>query len=206
MTQTAPRNLVAILRGVTPETVEEITEALIAAGITKIEVPLNSPDAFTSISLIAARFGDIALIGAGTVLTVEEVARVGDCGGALVVSPNANPDVIRATRAQGMVSYPGVMTPTECFAALDAGANGLKLFPGSLLGPEGLKAIRAVLPKGTEVLAVGGAAAENFAQWRAAGADGFGIGSALFRPGDRVADVTAKAEALVQAYDACFSG
>ncbi|MCA0044854.1 2-dehydro-3-deoxy-6-phosphogalactonate aldolase [Celeribacter litoreus] len=202
---TKPRNIIAILRGVTPDTVEDITETLIAAGITKIEVPLNSPDAFTSISKIAADFHEHALIGAGTVLSVADVKRVQDCGGVLVVSPNMNPDVIRATREAGLLSYPGVMTPTECFAALEAGATGLKLFPGSLIGAKGLQAIRAVLPEGTEVLAVGGAAPENFAAWRAAGVDGFGIGTAVYRPGDTVKDVHDKAAKIVAAYDAAWS-
>lgn len=198
------RNIVAILRGVTPDAVEDITATLIACGITKIEVPLNSPDAFVSISRIASVFGKQALIGAGTVLSVDEVKRVRDSGGMLVVSPNMTPEVIRATRAAGMLSYPGVMTPTECFAALEAGATGLKLFPGTLIGPKGLAAIRAVLPSGTEVLAVGGAAPENFSAWRKAGIDGFGIGTAVYRPGDTVEDVRAKAKAIVAAYDAVW--
>ncbi|MCV2865114.1 2-dehydro-3-deoxy-6-phosphogalactonate aldolase [Defluviimonas sp. WL0075] len=200
------RNIVAILRGVTPAEVEAIAETLIRCGITKIEVPLNSPDAFTSIARLAARFGAGALIGGGTVLSVADVRRLGDAGAALAVSPNMNPEVIRVTRAAGMLSYPGVMTPTECFAALDAGASGLKLFPGSLIGPEGLKALRAVLPKGAEVLAVGGAAPANFGAWRAAGANGFGIGTALYAPGDTPEGVGAKAAAIIAAYDAAFEG
>lgn len=198
------RNLVAILRGITPEEAIAVTSALLKAGITKIEVPLNSPDALVSIAAMAADFGDRALIGAGTVLVAADVLRVRQAGGRLVVSPDCNPEVIAATRAAGMLSYPGVMTPTECFAALRAGANGLKLFPGSLIGPEGLRAIRAVLPAGTEVLAVGGAGPENFAEWKAAGADGFGIGSALYRPGDGAEAVALKAGTIVARYDAVF--
>ncbi|MCV2868894.1 2-dehydro-3-deoxy-6-phosphogalactonate aldolase [Defluviimonas sp. WL0002] len=200
------RNIVAILRGVTPPEVEAVSEALVDCGITRIEVPLNSPDAFASIERLASRFGAVALIGGGTVLTVDEVARLHDCGARLVVSPNMNPDVIRATRSAGMRSYPGVMTPTECFAALDAGASGLKLFPGSLIGPDGLRALRAVLPTATEVLAVGGAAPDNFVQWMAAGASGFGIGTALYRPGDTAAGVRKKAQAVVAAFDASSGG
>lgn len=195
------RNIVAILRGIRPEEAEDIGAALIEAGITKIEVPLNSPEPFDSIGRMARRFGTEAIIGAGTVLTTGDVSRVAEVGGRLIVSPDANTDVIRATKAQGLLSYPGVMTPTECFAALRAGADGLKIFPGMLVGPEGLKAIRAVLPKGTEVLAVGGAGPENFAQWFAAGADGFGIGTAIYRPGDSAKTVSEKAKIIVAEYD-----
>ena len=196
------RNLVAILRGIVPAEVEEHAEALIAAGVTTIEVPLNSPDPFESVGRLVARFGEVAEIGAGTVLRVEEVDRLADLGARIVVSPNADPSVIRATRAAGMVSFPGVLTPTECFAALAAGASALKFFPGTLIGPAGLSAIRAVLPKETPLYAVGGASAANFAEWIAAGATGFGIGTAIYRPGQSV-EATARAAAeIVAAYDA----
>lgn len=196
------RNIIAILRGITPPEAIAAVEALIDAGITTIEVPLNSPDPFDSIKSMADAFGDQALIGAGTVLSVEDVNRVAQSGGKLVVSPNVDPRVIVATKTADMQSWPGVMTPTECFAALKNGADGLKIFPGSLLGPEGLKAIRAVLPTGTQVYAVGGAGPENFADWFAASADGFGIGSALYKQGMTTADIAARARDIVAAYDA----
>ena len=195
------RNLIAILRGVTPPEAAAICAACIDAGITRIEVPLNSPDPFDSIRAMVEAHGEDALIGAGTVLSPEDVGRVAQLGGKLIVSPNCDPRVIVATKTAGLQSWPGVMTPTECFAALKNGADGLKIFPGTLIGPDGLKAIRAVLPPGTQVYAVGGAGAENFAQWVAASADGFGIGSALYKPGLTPAEVHARATQIVAAFD-----
>jgi len=195
------RNLIAILRGITPAEAPAVAAILIEAGIDRIEVPLNSPDPFDSIAAIVAAHGQEALIGAGTVLTTSDVARVAAAGGKLVVSPNCDPAIIRATKAANMQSWPGVLTPTECFAALHAGADGLKIFPASLLGPEGLKAIRAVLPAGTQVYAVGGAGPDNFGTWFAASANGFGIGSALYKPGLNLSDLAQRARDIVAAYD-----
>jgi len=192
--------IIAILRGVTPDEAVDICGAVIEAGITTIEVPLNSPDPFVSIARMAEAYGDTATIGAGTVLSPEDVGRVAQVGGRLIVSPNTDQRVIVATKAAGLQSWPGVMTPTECFLALKSGADGLKIFPGTLIGPAGLKAIRAVLPQGTQVYAVGGAGPENFADWLKASADGFGIGSALYKPGLSAAEVGTRAAAIVSAY------
>jgi 2-dehydro-3-deoxyphosphogalactonate aldolase len=200
------RNLVAILRGVTPPEAVAIAETLLEAGIGIIEVPLNSPEPLRSIAAMVRALGDRGRFGAGTVLTPGEVAEVREAGGSLIVSPNCDPAVIGATRAAGMASYPGVFTPTECLAALAAGADALKIFPAGMMGTAGLKAIRAVLPKGTQVYAVGGAEPANFAEWAAASANGFGLGSSLFRPGLSPAEVGQRARAAVEAYDAVFSG
>lgn len=196
------RKIIAILRGVAPQEVNEICAVLIDLGINRIEVPLNSPEPLKSIAQIADAFGKVAQIGAGTVLSVGDVADVAAAGGKMIVSPNCNVDVIAASKAAGLASYPGVLTPSECFAALDAGADGLKIFPSFLMGTKGLQAISAVLPKGTEVYAVGGVGPENFAEWVAAGAVGFGIGSGIYKPGLSVQDVRARAVDIVAAYDA----
>ncbi|MEQ8657136.1 MAG: 2-dehydro-3-deoxy-6-phosphogalactonate aldolase [Hyphomicrobiales bacterium] len=196
------RPLVAILRGVTPDEVSDIGEALFDAGITWIEVPLNSPDPLDSITKLVARLGDQAVIGAGTVLTTDDVSAVAATGARLIVSPNMNQEVIRLTKAKGMISLPGVFTATECFAALDAGADGLKFFPGDLIGPVGLKALKAVLPTTVTTYAVGGVSANNVPDWLAAGAHGFGLGSSLYKPGDSAQDVAKKAKTIVAAFDA----
>lgn len=196
------RPLIAILRGLTPQDAHAIGHALTQAGITRLEVPLNSPDPLDSIAILAREFGDVAQVGAGTVLTPDQVRAVRDAGGRMVLSPNCDADVIRATVAAGMASFPGVMTPTEAFMALAAGATGLKLFPGELIGPKGLRAMRAVLPAGTDCWAVGGVSVDTMAEWRRAGAAGFGIGSSLYTPGDSADTVAAKAAAIVAAWEA----
>ncbi|MBV1787643.1 2-dehydro-3-deoxy-6-phosphogalactonate aldolase [Marinobacterium sp. D7] len=195
------RNLIAILRGIRPEEAEAVTAALIEAGITRIEVPLNSPDPLRSIAGMARSFGADAEIGAGTVLGSGDVRAVADAGGGFIVAPNFNPEVMRESVRLGLDAYPGVLSPTECFAALAAGAKALKVFPACMMGLDGLKAIRAVLPPDAQVLMVGGVDDGNFGQWLAAGANGFGIGSALYRPGKSVAEVAADAARMVATYD-----
>ncbi|MGR3515349.1 MAG: 2-dehydro-3-deoxy-6-phosphogalactonate aldolase [Paracoccaceae bacterium] len=192
--------LIAILRGIDPDEAVPVAEALVTAGMTRIEVPLNSPSPFLSIERMAKALNGDATIGAGTVLTVEDVDKVRDAGGSLIVSPNCDPDVIRKTKALGMDSYPGVLTPSECFAALQAGADGLKVFPAFQMGIEGLKAVRAVLPATTEVYMVGGVGPDNFGEWRKAGASGFGLGSWLYKPGDDVAGIASRAADAVAAW------
>lgn len=191
--------LIAIIRGVSPADALDTAQALVDSGIGIIEVPLNSPEPLDSIERIAGRFGSQALIGAGTVLEAADVARVRDAGGTLIVSPNMNPAVIRETVAQGMVSCPGIFTPTEAFAALEAGADALKLFPAEAASPSVVKALRAVLPASLPLLVVGGVTPDSLGPWLASGATGFGLGSGLYRPGQNASETAAKARAYVAA-------
>ena len=195
--------LVAILRGIQPDEAVEVGTTLIAAGFTLIEVPLNSPEPLVSIAHLREACGGRAIIGAGTVLTEDEVAAVADAGGEIVISPNANKDVIVAAKRQGMVSLPGIATPTEGFTALDAGADALKLFPAEVLSPAVLKAMRAVLPADVPVFPVGGIGADNMAAYVAAGADGFGMGSSLYKPGKTATDVGRDGRKIIAAWKAC---
>jgi 2-dehydro-3-deoxyphosphogalactonate aldolase len=191
--------LIAILRGVTPAEVVAVGEALFAAGFRLIEVPLNSPDPLESIARLATAFANRAVIGAGTVLRPAEVTAVRTAGGTLIVSPNTNVEVIAAATKAGLVSLPGCATASEAFAALDAGATALKLFPAEGASPAVLKAMRAVLPAGTRVLPVGGITPGNMAPWREAGAAGFGIGSALYSPGVGLDEIARRARTFVEA-------
>jgi len=195
------RELIAILRGISPEECLSVTDALIDAGITIIEVPLNSPRPLDSIASMVAQFGQHARIGAGTVLTSDQVGLVAATGARLIVSPDCNAEVIAATRAAGLDSYPGIFTPSEGFAAIRAGATGLKLFPAFKMGADGLRALRAVLPP-IPVYAVGGVGPADFATWIAAGATGFGMGTSLYTPGMSAQDVAARARDTVAAWDA----
>lgn len=190
--------LVAILRGLRPEEAVAVGEALVAEGIVILEVPLNSPEPMESIRRLAARYGQggTALVGAGTVTTPGQLGQVAEAGGTLLVTPHADPELVRAAKRRGMLACPGFFTPAEAFALLGAGADALKLFPAEAASPAVLKALRAVLPRGTALLPVGGMDAATIPPWRDSGAAGFGIGSALYRPGDTPAQVGAKARAL----------
>lgn len=198
---TQRREIIAILRGITPDESVDVCRALIEAGITMIEVPLNSPEAFRSIELASKAFERDAMIGAGTVLSRRDVHGVAEAGGTFIVSPDANKKVIEETVRLTLKSYPGVFSPTEAFRAIRAGATGLKFFPAEVLGAKGIKAIKAVLPPAMPVYAVGGANPGNFGEFFAAGCTGFGLGTFLYKPGRSAAEVAERAREAVTAYD-----
>ncbi|MDR3522520.1 MAG: 2-dehydro-3-deoxy-6-phosphogalactonate aldolase [Acetobacteraceae bacterium] len=197
--------LVAILRGVRPEEAVGVARACYEAGFRLIEVPLNSPDPFTSIAAIRADLPHAALVGAGTVLDVPDVLRLAEIHADLVVMPHADLEIIRTAKSEGLICLPGIATPTEAFAALKAGADGLKLFPCELITPAVVKAMRAVLPKSARLFGVGGIGTGNMAPYVAAGLDGFGLGSALYAPGRNAAETGVKAAEFVRAW-ASISG
>jgi len=198
--------LIAILRGLKPEETEDVVGALIETGFRAIEIPLNSPDPFRSIEIAAKMAPADCLIGAGTVLSVEDVASLDAAGGKLMVSPNADADVIVAARVKGMVTMPGVLTPTEALVAAKAGATGLKFFPASIIGPAGINAIRTILPKDLVIAAVGGVSDRNFAEYTSAGITAFGLGTSLYKPGMTAAEVRERAIVTLSAYDAAIGG
>ncbi len=198
--------LVAILRGVQPAEVESICSALERAGISIVEVPLNSPRPLESISILSRSFGDRMLIGAGTLTTPSQVEEVAAAGGRLIVTPHANTAIVRAAKKAGLFACPGFFNPTEAFALLDAGADAIKLFPAEVLGPRMLKALRAVLPTSAMVIPVGGVDADQIAPWMAAGALGLGVGSSIYKAGDDAAVVEVKGRALVAAVRAYRNG
>lgn len=200
------RPLVAILRGVKPDETDGIVTALVEAGMTAIEIPLNSPEPFRSIELAVKRAPADVLIGAGTVLTADDVDRLDDVGGRLMVSPNVDVDVLTRAGERAMVTLPGVFSPTEALLAAKAGASGLKFFPASVLGPAGITAIRAVLPPKLMIAAVGGVSDTNFADYVKAGIRAFGLGSSLYKPGMTAADIAIRAKATIEAYDAALRG
>ncbi len=195
------RHIIAILRGITPDEMLPVCTALVDAGITLIEVPLNSPEPLRSIGDAAKAFEGRAAIGAGTVLARFEVDEVADAGGRFIVSPDTNPGVIGLTVERGLASYPGVFTPSEAFTAIRSGATGLKFFPAEVLGSKGIKAMKAVLPPSIPLYAVGGANPDNFGEYFAAGCAGFGLGTYIFKPGMSADDVARRATAAVLAYD-----
>jgi 2-dehydro-3-deoxyphosphogalactonate aldolase len=193
--------LVAILRGVTPDDAVAVARALVDAAFSIVEVPLNSPRPIESIRLLHDAFGDEVLIGAGTVMTAVQVREVAEAGGRLIVMPHSDPAVIHAAKAAGLACMPGIATPTEGFAALAHGADALKLFPAEMLTPKVLRAFRSVFPPATRFFPVGGITPEAISEYVAAGAAGFGLGSSLYRPGDRAEQVSAKAQAFVSAWE-----
>jgi 2-dehydro-3-deoxyphosphogalactonate aldolase len=191
--------VIAILRGILPAEAKSIGGALEKTGISIVEVPLNSPDPFESISILSRAFGNRMLVGAGTLTHPRQVSQVAEAGGRLIVTPHANAEIVRAAKAMNLIAVPGFFNPTEAFTLLEAGADAIKLFPSEVLGIPMLKALRAVLPKDALVIPVGGIQASNIAPWMSAGARGVGAGSSIYQPGDDAATVQTKAQALVDA-------
>jgi len=204
MPDSVPAGLIAILRGVRSDEVLDIAEGIVEAGFSAIEVPLNSPDPLASITALVEKYGDTLEIGAGTVLTVDQVHECRQVGARIIVAPDTDRDVITTALELGLTPYPGAATPTEAFAAVKAGATNVKLFPSSAVGISGMKAWREVLPSGTELFPVGGVGADNAAEWRKAGAAGLGLGSSLYRRGDRPDDVRTRAQAIASAWAQSF--
>lgn len=194
--------LIAILRGIRPQEAEAVGDVLVEAGYRIIEVPLNSPEPLRSIEILARRLAPAAVIGAGTVMRADDVRRVREAGGRLIVMPHGDLDVVRAAKAQGLACTPGIMTPTEAFAALAAGADGLKLFPAEMIPPVAVKALRAVLDPQVRLIPVGGIGTSNMAAYWQAGANGFGIGSSLYKPGKSAVEVARDGKALAAAWKA----
>lgn len=199
--QTNDIQIIAILRGIETAEIEAVFGALIKAGINQIEVTLNSRAALNSIELAVRKFGDVCKVGAGTVLTLKDVSQVAACGVDFVVSPNCNPEVIQGARKANLEAFPGVMTPSEAFIAIDAGATGLKIFPAEIIRPSGIKAMKAVLPCDIPLFGVGGAKPNNFSAYIDAGCAGFGLGSFLYRPGDTAQRVASQAESAISAIE-----
>ncbi|MFP3398014.1 2-dehydro-3-deoxy-6-phosphogalactonate aldolase [Brevibacterium sp. H602] len=204
MPDSVPAGLIAILRGVHSEEILDIAEGIVDAGFSAIEVPLNSPDPLVSIEKLVERFGHEVEVGAGTVLTADQVNECQQAGARIIVAPDTDRDVITTALELGLTPYPGAATPTEAFAAVKAGATNVKLFPSSAVGISGMKAWREVLPSGTELFPVGGVGADNAAEWRKAGAAGLGLGSSLYRRGDRPDDVRTRAQAIASAWAQSF--
>tara|TARA_B100000767_G_C19680237_1_gene499250 strand:+ start:549 stop:1178 length:630 start_codon:yes stop_codon:yes gene_type:complete len=195
------RPLIAILRGITPLEAESVSDVLIESGINIIEVPLNSPNPFETIERMANFHGENGIFGAGTVLKEQEVSSVADAGGKIIISPNTNSLIINKSKELNLLSFPGVFTASECFEALEAGADGLKFFPASLLKPNNFKALSAVLPDNIVSIAVGGIDEIQFPNWLEVKVTGFGLGSNLYKPGMLLDEIKAKAERIVKVYD-----
>lgn len=192
--------IIAILRGIHPTDVVQVAEVLISNGIKAIEIPFNSPEPLKSIEILSSNFSKEILVGCGTVVNLKELKSAQSAGAVLALHPHADPELVKATRNLGMISLPGVMTPTECFAMLEAGASALKLFPCEVIGPAGVGAIKAVLREDTTIIAVGGISADNIGEFRAAGVDGFALGSSIYKPGMSLSDIQAAVRSISKSF------